>query len=514
VETKEVKETEVSIVIILIIIMTGAIMSVINSSIVNVALATISGNLGASTTEIASISTIYILANVLIMPLNGYLTSLFGRKYYYAISLAIFTISSLLCSMAWNLDSLVIFRFMQGLGGGALMPTAQAIIFEIFPKEKHGRAMALFGVAVMVAPTVAPTLGGWLIDNYNWHFIFNINILPGIFATIMTLIFIKTPDYVSKPEGRFDFIGLSSLIIGLSSLQFILEKGQENDWFESNLILFMTLTSIIFIIFFIYWELNTKNPIVDLSVFKDRTFTFGNIVGIVNGFGLYGVNLIFPLFLSSILGFNAFQTGMIILPGAIATAVGMPISGFLADKIDPRISIFIGLLFYAGSTWSLGSLTTQSGYWDLFLPRIVQGFALAMLFVPLSKITMSQIPREKMANASGLYSLLRQLGGSVGIAILTTLLANYTKLEYAHLAEYVNTFNPQAVQKLQVLQGFMMSKGISSNLAYQQALMMLKGSVQKQGLMLAYNNLFKLTSVIFIVCIFLVIFLKNKKVKK
>jgi DHA2 family multidrug resistance protein len=502
---------EVPVWLVMITIILGALMAIIDASIVNVALPNISGNLGASTNEISSISTVYILANVVIMPLNGYLTALMGRKWYYAASLIVFTISSFLCGIAWSLNTLIIFRIIQGLGGGALMPTAQAILFETFPKEKHGQAMALFGLVAMVGPAIGPTLGGWLVDSYGWRMIFNINIIPGIVAIILTLLFLRNPSYLSRVTGKFDYLGLMSLVIGISSLQYVLEKGQENEWFQSNFIFYLAITAFICISFFIVWELKVKNPIVDLSVFNDRNFSAGNIVGIVSGFGLFGINLILPLFLSSILGFNAFQTGMAILPGAIATAFGMPIVGSIADRMDPRLIIGPGLCVFALSAYLLSTMTTQSGYWDFFWPRVIQGLSMAFLFVPLSKITMSQVSLSKMSGASGLYSLLRQLGGSVGIAILTTLLTYYSKQEYSHLAEYVNIGNPIAVDRFHMLQGFMLSKGMSPEKASEQAIMLLKGSAMKQALMLAYNRLFIFTSLIFLGSLPLLFFLKPKK---
>lgn len=503
---------DVPVWLIMVTIMTGAVMAIIDSSIVNVALPTISGSLGVSADEIGSISTSYILANVVVMPLNGYLTSLMGRKWYYAASLIIFTVSSFLCGIASSLSELVVFRIIQGLGGGALMPTAQAILFETFPKEKHGQAMAFFGIAAMAGPAIGPTLGGWLVDSYGWRSIFNINVIPGIATSVLTILFIKNPAYLNKIKGKFDFFGLISLIIGLSSMQYVLEKGLDNEWFQSNLILALTITSVVSIAFFIFWELRVQNPVVDLSVYKNRNFSAGNIVGVVTGFGLFGLNIILPLFLSSILGFNSFETGMAVLPGALATAAGMPIVGSLADRIDVRLLIAPGICVYALSGFLMSSLTTQSGYWDFFWPRIIQGFALAFLFVPISKISMSQLPLSKMSGASGLYSLVRQLGGSIGIAILTTLLTYYSKIEYSHLADYVNIGNPLAAERLHMLQGFMQSKGVSSAQASQQALMMLKGITMKQALVLSYDNLFRLTSVIFLCSLPLLLFLDPRKI--
>lgn len=508
----EEKVPPLSMVILTVII--GALMSIIDASIINVALSSISGNLGASTSEVTSISTVYILANVIIMPLNGYLTAFFGRKNYYALCLFLFTVSSMLCGIAWDLNSLVFFRLIQGIGGGALMPTAQAIMFESFPQEKRGQAMAIFGLAAMVGPAIGPTLGGWLVDSYSWRTIFFINVPPGIIAVIMTFLFIRNPAYMKKPEGRFDIIGLLSMIIGISTLQYFLEKGQENDWFDSRIITACAISSIVFLTFFVIWETKIKNPIVDLKIFKDTTFAAGNVLGVVTGFGLYGLNLILPLFLSTILGYNSFQSGMAVLPGAIATAFAMPMVGNLVSKFDPRLLIAPGIFVFSLSGWLLSGLTTSSGYWDFFFPRVIQGFSLAFIFVPLSTIAMGQIPAAQMANASGLFSLMRQLGGSIGIAIMTTLLGYYSKLEYGHLMDYVNSYNPAATERLQLLQSYMMSKGTSADIASQQALTMLKGIVQKQSLMLAYDNLFQLTAFVFVCSSALLVFVKTQKTKK
>lgn len=511
VSVKNTEKPDVPVWLILFTIMTGTLMAIIDSSIVNVALPTISGNLGVSPDEISSISTVYILANVVVMPLNGYLTALIGRKWYYASCLILFTISSFLCGVAWSLDSLILFRVIQGLGGGALMPTAQSILFETYPKEKHGQAMAVFGLAAMVGPAIGPTLGGWLVENYGWRTIFNINIIPGIIASTLALIVIKNPAYLKKPEGRFDYLGSISMVLGVCSLQYVLEEGQKNDWFDSNIILGLSITSVLSILFFIYWERRTKNPIVDLSVFNDRNFSAGNIIGVITGFGLFGINIILPLFLASILGYNSMESGMAIFPGAVATAMCMPLIGRIADKVDPRFLIAPGISLFAISGILMGTLTTQSGYWDFFWPRIVQGISLSLLFVPLSKVTMGQVPVIKMAGAAGVSSLLRQLGGSIGIAILTTLLTYYSRVEYAHLSDYVNIGNPLALERFKQLQGLMISKGYSLDQATHQALAMLKGLTQKQALMLAYDNLFRITAYVFIFSLILLFFIKGKK---
>ncbi|HXP92516.1 MAG TPA: DHA2 family efflux MFS transporter permease subunit, partial [Candidatus Binatia bacterium] len=301
--------------------MLGLIMAIIDSSIVNVALDTMAGNLGASIDEISWVATSYILANVVIMPLNGWLTAYFGRKKFYAACLAIFTVASFLCGTATNVWQLVVYRILQGLGGGALQPTAQAILFESYPPEKRGQAMAVFGLGAMVGPTLGPTLGGYIVDNASWPLIFYINIPIGVAAFVMTLAFIRDPSYIRKPERGIDWFGLGMMTAGIAALQYVLERGQHDDWFDSPAIVILTVVAIVGIAGFIIRELLEKKPFVDLTVFKNRAFTAGNVIGVVTGFGLFGLNLILPLYFQDVLRFNAWQSGLALLPGAAATAL-------------------------------------------------------------------------------------------------------------------------------------------------------------------------------------------------
>lgn len=392
----------VSLFLVTTTVMIGMIMAIIDASIVNVALVKMAGNLGASIDEIGWVATGYILSNVIVMPLNGYLTAVLGRKNFYAASVAIFTIASLLCGTATNVWVLVAYRVLQGLGGGALMPTAQAIMFESFPPEKRGQSMALFGLAAMVGPALGPTLGGYIIQNYTWPLIFFINIPLGILGFFMTLAFIEDPSYIKKPERAADWTGIAAMIVGIASLQYVLERGQHDDWFNSPLIVTLAVASVVGIAYFIYRQLRDAHPFVDLRVFRFPAFAFGNVVGIVTGFGLFGLTLVLPLFLQIVLGFDAWQTGLAVLPGALATALGMPMAGALVNRIDPRLPIAFGLITSGIAAWWLGSFSAQAGYWDIFWPRALQGFAMGFIFVPLSTVMLAQVPRPELANATGL----------------------------------------------------------------------------------------------------------------
>ena len=472
--------------LITITVMLGLIMAIIDSTIVNVAINTIGGNLGATVDEVAWVATGYILANVVIMPLNGWLTALLGRKMFYATSLAVFTIASFLCGTAHSIWVLVAYRVLQGLGGGALQPTAQAIMFETYPPEKRGAAMAIFGMGAMVGPAIGPTLGGWIVDNASWPLIFYINVPIGIVAFLMTLAFIPNPKYIARPKGGIDWTGLSLLTVGLASLQFVLEQGERDDWFQSNTIVIMSVISVAALVIFIFKALRDKHPIVDLQVFKFRSFSIGSFLGIVMGFGLFGTALILPLFFQTMLGFTAFDTGLALMPGALSTAVSMLIIGRLLNRIDGRWSILGGILIFVWSTWLLGGLNIEAGYWDVFWPRLIQGFALGFLFVPLTTMTLNDVPISEMAGATGVFTLLRQLGGSLGIAILTTLLTHETAIAWNVLAGGVTNLHG-------------MSSGSMTNL------------VAQQSTMIAYDYLFRLTAIVFVVSAPLVFFMHAQK---
>lgn len=430
--------------LITITVMLGLIMAIIDATIVNVALNDIAGNLGASIDEVSWVATGYILASVIVMPLNGWLTAYLGRRNFYAGCLAIFTVSSFLCGTAHSIWQLVFYRVIQGFGGGALQPTAQAILFESYPPARRGAAMAIFGLGAMVGPAIGPTLGGYIVDNYNWPLIFYINLPIGILAFFMTLAFIRDPHFLQKPKAGVDWFALGLLSAGLASLQYVLERGQHDDWYQSGTIWILTAVAITGIAWFIYVTLRDRYPLVNLQVFRYRTFTIGNIVGWISGFGLFGTSLILPLFFQQIMGFTAFETGMALLPGAIATAASMMAAGRLIGRVDSRILVGFGMVVFGLSCFWMGGLNEGAGYWDVFWPRVVQGFGLGFLFVPLSTVTLGAVPQHELAGASGLTALLRQLGGSFGIAILTTLLARQAAVAQSALASGVTLVQEQA----------------------------------------------------------------------
>jgi DHA2 family multidrug resistance protein len=492
-------KAEPPVILITLTTMLGLIMAIVDTSIVNVALTNMAGTLGASIDEIGWVATGYILATVIIMPLNGWLTARFGRRNYYAACIVIFTLSSFLCGTATNVWQLVFYRVLQGLGGGALQPTAQAILFESYPPDKRNNAMAIFGLGAMVGPAIGPVLGGVIIDNFSWPLIFFINLPIGVIAYVMTLRYIKDPTYIARDESRIDWFGLSIMTAGLGALQYVLERGQHDDWFSSSTIEIMSLIAFAGIVGFVIRELRVPHPLVDLSVFRSRGFTAGNIIGIVSGFGLYGLNLVIPLFLQNVLGFNATTTGLALLPGALATAVSMPIAGRMAKFLDARASIAAGLAMFGVGSWMLGYLNANAGIGDIFWPRILQGFALGFLFVPLTTATLADVPRARMSNATGLYTLIRQLGGGFGIAILTLVQTRTEDTHYAALASGVTAANPAVSAMLH---------GVTNVMPH---LQQLAGIVTLNATVLSYNDVFRLCAIIFAISIPTVFLLNVKK---
>ena len=472
--------------LITITVMLGLIMAIVDTTIVNVALDNIGGNLGASIDEVSWVATGYILASVIVMPLNGYLTAFFGRRGFYAGCLAIFTISSFLCGTAHSITQLVFYRVIQGIGGGALQPTAQAILFETFPPERRGAAMAIFGMGAMVGPAIGPVLGGYLVDNYSWPLIFFVNVPIGITAFFMTMSFIPNPKYIARPKGAVDWFGLAMLATGLGCLQYVLQRGQHDDWWNSSTITWLAVISAVALVWFIVKTLRDKHPLVNLSVFRFRAFSVANIIGVVMGFGLYGTALVMPLFFQNIMGMTAYDAGIALLPGAIATAIAMPIVGKLVNHLDGRILVAFGVTLFAISTWLLGGLTQNAGYWNVFWPRVIQGFGLGFLFVPLTTVMLAPIPKPEMAGATGVSALVRQLGGSFGIAILTTLLARRIAFAWHELAA-----------------GITQTHGVSAGT--------LTGLVAQSSQVIGYDYLFRLTAIVFICTVPLCFFLRNSR---
>jgi DHA2 family multidrug resistance protein len=478
----------------------AALMQVIDSSIVNVALPDMMGNLGASLDEIAWVSTGYILASVIIIPLTGWLGDFFGRKRYFVGSIIIFTVASFLCGASHSLSALVFWRIVQGLGGGALMTVSQAVLFESFPRKEAGTAMALFGLGVMVGPTIGPTLGGWLTDNYGWPWIFYINIPLGMLAASMIIGYVHDPEDQQRPPS-VDYIGIALLAMSVGSLQYLLEYGQREDWFQSRSMTTLAFTAIVAGVVLVWRELTIEHPVIDFRVLRHRQMWVGTLLGVVMGVGLFASVFTLPVFLQGNLQMTAQQTGLLLAPGALATAVSMAIVGRLTNKYDPRILITIGALLFAGAMFKLSRITGESGGTDFFTALIMRGVGLGMMFVPLTTITLAELTHAELPQGTGLYNFFRQLGGSLGIAAIATLLSHYTAQFRAILSEHLASGDPTTLGRLDMLTRAMVARGADGWTARQRALSILDRELMGQASVIAYSRIYVLSAVLILALI-------------
>jgi len=486
-------------------------MAALDMSIVNVALPHMRGTLSASVEEITWVSTGYILSSVIIMPIVALLSSRFGRKRFYIFSVILFTGASMLCGIAWDLTSMVIFRILQGIGGGTLIPVAQAILRETFPQEEQAMAMGIYGLGVILGPAVGPTLGGWLTDNYSWPWIFYINIPVGIINTLLVIRFIEDPPYLVRERAKLDFPGLLFMAVGLGALQIILENGEQKDWFSSDFIRYLAIISSVGLVLFIWRELTTDKPAVDLRILKDLNFASATFLGGVLGMTLFSSIFILPLLLQQLLGYPAFDSGLALMPRSIAMAVAMPVAGKLYNRAGPRLLIGTGLLVNVLSFYQLSRLSLSVGYWDIFVPQFVQGIGFGLIFVALSTAALSTIEKPLMTAASGLYNVVRQVCGSIGIAMAATSLTRGENWNRAVLMQHVTVFRDVTSDLVQRLSSFFYSQGLDRIGAGRKALKVLDGFIMRQSSMLSFNHVFFLMAALFLFSIPLVFLIKDRQ---
>jgi DHA2 family multidrug resistance protein len=427
--------------IIALTVMLPTLIEIIDTSVVNVSLDHIRGSLSAGIDEATWSITSYLVSNAIIIPLTGWLSKFFGRKRYLIISITLFTISSFLCGSAWSLQSLVFFRILQGIGGGALQPLSQSILLETFPPRQHGMAMAVFGVGIMFGPIIGPLLGGWITDNWSWHWIFFINVPIGIISVLLTMLFITDPPYMKKMKMKIDYWGLALLAVGLGTLQIVLDKGQQDDWFSSSFIFWLSIVSALSLISFLIVELVTEHPVVNLRAFKDYTFSIGNIVMFMGFFNLFATIVLLPIYLQTLMGYTSFLAGFVLGPGGIATLISLPIAGSLINKVNGKLLLAFGVAVNAYATYLMSNFTLNADFYSVIWPRIVLGIGMGFFFIPLTTLTMSGISKENMANASGIYNLLRNLGGSFGVAFVTTILSRRAQFHQSQLVEHLTPFD-------------------------------------------------------------------------
>jgi len=494
--------------LIAIAVTLASVLELVDTSIVNVAIPDMMGNLGATLDEIAWVSTGYIIANVIVIPMSGWLSAYFGRRRYLAGSVMLFVLASFFCGAAHSLVELVAFRVIQGIGGGALLATAQATLFEAFPPEEIGIGQAIFGVGVMVGPTIGPTLGGWIVDNYQWPWIFYINVPLGIAAAIMVLAYVR--DAAHQERARtIDGLGIALLALCIGSLQWMLERGERYDWFDSRLIITLLVISVTAGILLIWRELTADEPVIDFRVLKSRQLTAGVSIAAMLGVALYGSVFVLPIFLQSLHGMTAWQTGKIILPGALASAVTMGFVGKFANKLDARVTVTIGALLFMLSMYMLSVLTFDAGARDMFWPLIWRGVGLGLIFVPLTNATMADLKTAKLAQGTGMFNLTRQLGGSLGIAIMATLLTRFTTVQKSVLTEHIVAGAPDTQYRLGVLAQGLMARGASALTAHQQALALLDRQVQVQASLMSFSRIYLLSGFLLVAALPLLFLFKT-----
>jgi len=482
-------------------VMSGMIMSALDMSIVNVALPHMRGSLSASVEEITWVSTGYILSNVIIMPIVAFLSSRFGRKNFYIFSVFSFTVASMLCGIAWDLPSIVVFRIIQGIGGGALIPISQSILRETFPPKEQAMAMGIYGMGIVLGPALGPTLGGWLTDNYSWPWIFYINVPIGIINILMILRFIEDPYFLVREKGKVDASGLFFMMCGLGALQIMLEQGEQRDWFDSNFIIYLAVIAVVGLLLFIWRELSTDRPAVNLRILKNINFTSATFLGGILGLALMSSLFVLPLFLQQLLGYPAFDSGLALLPRSLAMALIMPISGRIYNKIGPRILIGIGLFLNAVSFYQFSVLSLDVGFWDIFIPQFLQGIGFGMIFVSLSTAALSTIEQHLMTAATGLYNVVRQVFGSIGIALAATILDRGENFNRARLMEHITVFGDSTNNMLRSLTQYFYARGMDMANAQSKAMQAVEEIVMRQASMLSYNYLFSLIAVLFIISI-------------
>lgn len=478
--------------------MLSTFMEVLDTTVVNVSLPHIAGSLSATVDESTWTLTSYLVSNAIILPITGWLSNYFGRKRLLMLSVTGFTVASFLCGLAPSLGFLIVCRILQGAFGGGLQPISQAILLESFKPQDRGKAMGFWGLGIVVAPMLGPVLGGWLTDSYSWRWVFYINIPIGLVSIIMTRLFIFDPPYIRRASQSIDYWGIGMLAVWVGALQIVLDKGQEKDWFGTSWITGLTVLSVAMVIAFLIHELRSKEPVVNLRVFRNRTYSTGVFLMSLLGVGLYGTTVLIPLVLQTLLGYPAVQAGIAMAPRGLGSFIAMPVVGLIMGKFDPRKMLTVGMVAVAFTLFQLSWLNLNAGFWDFFWPQLVMGLALGLLFVPLTTVSMDPIPRESMGNATSLFNLVRNLGGSIGISVVNTMQVRLQQRNINILGAHVTPQNPKTATVLSGLQKAYEAHGSSAATALDQAHGALFRLIEQQASMIAYNSVFHMLGYLFL----------------
>ena len=498
--------------IIALTVMLGTFMEVLDTSIANVALPHIAGNLSAGVDEGTWVLTSYLVSNAIILPLSGWLGSIFGRKRFFMACVGLFVVSSAACGLAPSLGWLVVFRVLQGAGGGSMQPIAQAILVESFPRRQRGMGMAVYAMGVVVAPILGPTVGGWITDSYSWRWIFFINIPVGVLSLMMTATFVEDPPFFHRRKLstlRIDYLGLGLLSLGLGALQVVLDKGEREDWFESNFITIFTAVSVVALVAVVIWELRHKDPVVEFHLLKERNFLFSVLTMFVLGFVLYGSTALLPIFLQTILGYTAMLSGLVLSPGAVLTLLFLPVVGKLLTRFDARWLVIFGVVCVAVSMWQMSRFDLTVDYWTAVNSRIAMGLGLPFLFVPINSMAFDFVPKNKTNQASGLMNLARNIGGSCGIAFIATMLARGAQVHQNFLVANLSPLNPAYQSAVQGATTVLQQQGSLAPVAAQQAQGLLYGNMQRQAAMLAVVDDFRILAYLFLLLVPLMFLMKK-----
>jgi DHA2 family multidrug resistance protein len=501
--------------VIALTVMLATFLEVLDTSVANVALPHIAGNLSAGVDESTWVLTSYLVSNAIVLPLTGWFASLFGRKRFYMFCVALFTVTSFFCGLAPSLPWLVFFRVLQGAGGGALQPTSQAILVESFPRHKQGMAMAVYGMGVVVAPIIGPTLGGWITDNYSWRWIFFINIPVGVLSLLLTSLLIFDPPYLVRFKWgnglRIDYIGIGLISVGLGFLQVVLDKGQNDDWFGSNFIVWCSVVTAIALIGALFWELRVKNPVVDLRLLRERNFFLSTLTMFMLGFVLYGSTVLLPIFLQTLLGYDATLSGLVLSPGGIVVLILLPIVGALVAKVEARWLVIVGIVITSLSLFYMAGFNLNVDFRTAMFSRVYQSVGMAFLFVPINAMAFYFISKEKTNQAAGIINLARNIGGSFGIANVTTMLARRAQYHQSILASHVTPLSGAYRSMTTGATGYLQSQGADPVQASTQAHGLLYGLVQRQSAMLAFVDVFWLLGITFLAMIPLLLLMKRTR---
>lgn len=483
--------------IIAIAVMLSTFMEVLDTTVVNVSLPHIAGSLSATVDEATWTLTSYLVANAVILPLTGWLSNFFGRKRMLMFSVTGFTIASFFCGLAPSLPFLVVCRIIQGACGGGLQPISQAILLESFPQEDRGKAMGFWGLGIVVAPMLGPVLGGWLTDSHSWRWVFYINVPIGVASIVMTSLFIFDPHYIRRASQKIDYWGIGLLAVGIATLQIVLDKGQEKDWFGSDWITAAAVMAGVSACAFLVYELHHKEPVVNLRVFKDRTYSTGVFLMSLLGVGLYGTTVLIPLILQTLLGYPALRAGFAMAPRGLGSFLAMPIAGMTMSKFDPRKMLTVGMTVCGFTLFQISRLSLSAGYWDFFWPQLLMGLSLGFIFVPLTTIAMAPIRKENMGNATSLFNLVRNLGGSIGISAVSTMQTRFQQRNINQLGSHVTPYDSSARNMMASMHSMFMAGGSDTVTAMRQARAAIFAMVERQASMLAYNSIFLILAALF-----------------